>query len=51
MKGRKQVVIMEKLASNNINMCVGRTQNIEVQILEQLCNSLLESRMMTGVEF
>jgi hypothetical protein len=39
-----------KSALNSVNICVARAPNIEVKVLEQVCNALVESRMMTGVE-
>jgi hypothetical protein len=39
-----------KSALNIINICVARAPNIEVKVLEQVYNTLVESRMMTGVE-
>jgi hypothetical protein len=41
----------EKLASKSINIRVDRAPNAEVKISEQLYNSLIEERMLTGVEF
>jgi hypothetical protein len=49
-KERKQVAIRGKSALISINICMVRTPNIEVKVLEQVYNALLESRMMTGVE-
>jgi hypothetical protein len=37
-------------AANSANICEERAPNIEVKVLEQLDNTLVESRMMTGVE-
>jgi hypothetical protein len=49
-KERKQVLIRGKIALSSINICLARAQNIQVKVLEQIYNSLIESRMMTGVE-
>jgi hypothetical protein len=49
-KERKQVAIRGKSALNSINICVARAPNIEVKVLEQVCYTLVESRMTTGVE-
>jgi hypothetical protein len=49
-KERKQVLIRGKIALSSINICLARAQNIQVKVLEQMCNSLIESRLMTGVE-
>jgi uncharacterized protein YunC (DUF1805 family) len=45
-KERKQALIRGKIALSSINICLARAQNI--QVLEQIYNSLIESRMMTG---
>jgi hypothetical protein len=47
---RKQVLIRGKIALRNINICLARARNIQVKVLGQIYNSLIESRMMTGVE-
>jgi hypothetical protein len=49
-KEKRQVVIRGKTALNSINICVATAQNMGINILEQLYVSLIESRMMTGVE-
>jgi hypothetical protein len=49
-KERKQVLIRGKIALSSINICLARAQNIQVKVLEQIYSSLIESRMMMGVE-
>lgn len=39
-----------KTALSSINTCIARVPNIKVKVLEQIYNSLIESRMMTRVE-
>jgi hypothetical protein len=40
-KERKQVAIRGKSALNSFNICIARAPNIEVKVLEQLCNALV----------
>jgi hypothetical protein len=47
---RKQVLFTGKIALSSIIICLARVQNIRVKVLEQVYNSLIESRVMTGVE-
>jgi hypothetical protein len=47
---RRQVGIRGKTALNNINICLARAPNMGINILEHLYVSLIESRMMTGLE-
>jgi hypothetical protein len=49
-KDRKHVLIRGKITLSSINICLARAQNIQVKVLEQISNSLIESRMMTRVE-
>jgi hypothetical protein len=49
-KEKRQVVITGETALNSINMCLARAPNMGINMLEQLYVSLIESRMMTGVE-
>jgi hypothetical protein len=44
------VVIRQKTVLNSINVRLARAPNMGINILEQLHVSLIESRMMTGVE-
>jgi hypothetical protein len=46
---RKQAANRGKSALNSINICVARTPNIEVKVLERLYNLLVQSCTMTGV--
>jgi hypothetical protein len=43
---RKQVIAMEKTGLNDVNICVARASKFEVRITEQLCKSILESRIL-----
>jgi hypothetical protein len=47
---KKQVESRGKIALNIINICVARLPRMEVKVLEQICNSLIESHVMTGME-
>jgi hypothetical protein len=49
-KVKRQVGIRGKTALNSINICLARAPDMGINILEQLYVSLIESRMMTGVE-
>jgi uncharacterized protein YfeS len=43
-KERKQVLIKGKIALSSTNICLAGAQNIQVKLLEQIYNSLIESR-------
>jgi hypothetical protein len=47
-KERKQVLMRGKIALSSINICLARAHNIQVTVLEQIYDSLIELRMMTG---
>jgi hypothetical protein len=47
---KKRVESRGKIALNIINICVARLQRMEVKVLEQICNSLIESHVITGME-
>jgi hypothetical protein len=47
-KRKKTGINWGKTALGSINICLARAQNIQVKVLEQIYNSLIESRMMTG---
>jgi hypothetical protein len=49
-KEKRQVGIRGKIALNSINICLAGAPNMGINILEQLYVSLIESRIMTGVE-
>jgi hypothetical protein len=49
-KEKRQVVIGGKTVLNSNNISLARVQDMGINILEQLYVSLIESRMMTGVE-
>jgi hypothetical protein len=47
---KRQVVIRGKTALSNINICIARERNMGINIIKQLYVSIIESRMMIGVE-
>jgi hypothetical protein len=49
-KEKRQVGIRGKTALSSINICLATAPNRGINILEQLYVSLIESRMMAGVE-
>jgi hypothetical protein len=49
-KEKREVITRGKTALNSFNICLARVPNMGMLILEHLYVSLIESRMMSGVE-